>query len=137
MRRIYLAGALLAAIALTGCADLQKKLDLATGVYTFATETTVPANVVIPVANSFDILKAGATNYGRYCIAQKMAPSVCSADTRRIVVKAVRSGTAARNQLKASLRSGEPAAASIFNVLVAAVNGLQASPAASAQFSGG
>lgn len=137
MHRIFTAAVVAISLALAGCADLQKKLDLASGAYTYATETTVPASAVIPVANTFDILKAGATNYGRYCIAEKMAPSVCSAEIRRIVVKAVRTGTAARNQLKASLRSGEPAAASIFNVLVAAVNGLQASPAASAQFGGG
>lgn len=136
MRRINMAAALVAiSVFLVGCGpDFQRKLDLATGAYQFATETTVPAEVVIPVANTFNILKAGATNYGRYCIKERMAPSICSADIRRIVIRAVRSGTGARNQMKASLRSGEPAAASVFNVLVAAVNGLQASPASQAQF---
>lgn len=138
MRIKSAATAIALSFLLVGCsADFQKKLDLASGAYTFATEATVPAAVVVPVANTFDILKAGATNYGRYCIQQRMAPSICSADIRRIVVKAVRSGTGARDQLKASLRSGTPAAASIFNVLVAAVNGLQATPASSAQFAGG
>lgn len=137
MRRIYLAAAVAVTFVLGGCAGFQQKLDLASSAYTYATETTVPASAVIPVANTFDILKAAATNYGRYCIAQHMAPSICSADTRRIVIKAVRAGTRARNSLKASLRNGDPAAASIFNVLVDAVNGLQASPASSAQFSGG
>lgn len=130
MRRIYLAAALAVTLAFGGCASL----DIARRAYVAATETTVPASVVIPAANAFDILKASATNYGRYCISKQMAPAVCSASTRRIVIKAVRLGTGARNQLEASVASGQPAAASIYNVLVAAVTDLQASPAASPQF---
>jgi hypothetical protein len=122
--------AALVALALAGCANLQA----VQGVYTTVTETTVPATVVIPTANAFNILKLGATNYGRYCIANKMPEPVCSAGNRRIVIKAVRAGTGARRQMVASVEQGQPALSSIYNVLVAAVNDLQKSPVASAQF---
>lgn len=135
MHKIVLA--LTLTFALAGCAGLQKKIDLATGVYTTVTETEVPASLVIPAANAFDILKAAATNYGRYCISKQMAPSICSADIRRNVIRAVRSGTAARNQLETSVETGQPALGSIYNVLVSAVNGLKASPVNTTQFTGG
>lgn len=136
MQKIISALALCASVILAGCASLQQKIDVATGVYKTATETTVPADVVIPTAYTFGILKAGATNYGAYCIQQKMVPAICSATTRRIVVKAVKAGTRARNQMEASVDGGQPALASIYNVLVAAVNDLKSSPVSSLQFSG-
>ncbi len=130
MRKIVSAFVLCAGLALAGCANLAA----VTGVYKTVTETTVPADVVIPAANAFDILKFGAVNYGRYCIANKMAPSICSATTRRVVIKSIRSGTGARRQLEDSVTNGTPAASSIYNVLVAAVTSLQTTPAANAQF---
>lgn len=133
MKRIVLALVLAASVA--GCAGFQKTLEIATGVYTYAQEP-VPANVVIPTANAFNILKAGATNYGTYCIQQNMVPAVCSPDFRRNVVRAVRAGTNARNQMVGSLERGEPAGATVYNALVSAVNGLKSSPAANAQFAG-
>ena len=138
MRNLRIVAALLAVgLALAGCAGLQQRLDSISGVYTAVTETTVPASVVIPTANAFNILKAGATNYARYCIMQKMAPAICSAATRRIVVKAVRAGTRARDQMEASVESNQPALSSIYNLLVAAVNDLKSSPAADPIFTGG
>ena len=128
MRKIIGALVLFAGIVLAGCAQLQTFKTVA--------DATVPASVVVPAANAFDILKAGATNYGQYCIQQKMVPGFCSALTRRTVIKAVRSGTGARNQLEASVTSGQPALSSIYNVLVAAVTDLQMTPAANAQFTG-
>src|SRR6267142_4223067 len=107
-------------MALGGCAELQR----AQQIYEVATTAMVPANVVIPAANAFDILKATATNYGSYCIAQKMAPSICAAATRRIVVKFVRSGTAARVQMESSLATGQPVPSSVYNILIAAVQAL-------------
>jgi uncharacterized protein (DUF2147 family) len=133
MRRINLAIVALVGLALAGCASL----DIARKAYVYATETTVPAEIVIPAANAFDILKNSATNYGRYCISKQMAPSICSASARRIVVKAVRAGTAARKQLETSVETKQPALASVYNVLVSAVTDLQASPAVSPQFVGG
>lgn len=120
MKRIILAVTF--ALSIAGCSTLATIQQVAT--------STVPATVVIPTANAFDVLKGTATNYGKYCIQQKMVPTICSADARRAVVKFVRSGTAARNQLEGSLDRGEPAAASVYNLLVAAVQGLQGTPAA-------
>lgn len=123
MKKIILAATL--ALSLAGCASLGIVQQVATA--------TVPATVVIPTANAFDVLKGTAANYGRYCIQQKMAPAICSVDIRRAVIKFVRSGTAARNQLEGSLASGEPAAATVYNLLVAAVQGLQGTPVATFQ----
>lgn len=124
MRKSILAVAL--ALPLAGCATLGVVQQVATA--------TVPAAVVIPTANAFDVLKGTATNYGKYCIAREMVPAICSVSARRAVIKFVRSGTAARKQLEGSLDRGEPAAASVYNLLVAAVQGLQGTPAAT--FSG-
>lgn len=135
MRRVHLAAIAAAlSLSLVGCGpEFKQKLDIAIGVYEFATTAEVPADVVIPVANAFDIVKVSAVNYGRYCIKNKHQPAICSADIRRTVVKAVRSGTAARNQLELSIETKQPAAASVYNTLVAAVNGLKASPVNSPQ----
>lgn len=113
--------ALILALALGGCAQLQ-------GVYTLATTATVPAGDVVIAANSFDALKATAINYGRYCVAQKFPQPICSAANRRAVIKAVNGGTAARIQLEASINTGQPAIATVYNTLIAAVNVLNASP---------
>lgn len=117
-------------LSLAGCA---KEMALLGTIQQVAT-ATVPASVVVPAANAFDILKGTATNYGRYCIQGKFVDPLCSASNRRTVVKFVRSGTAARNQLEDSVTNGTPAAASVYNLLVSAIQGLQGTPAASAQF---
>lgn len=122
MRRLIIFGL---ALALTGCGTITKLQQ----VYTVVTETTVPPSTVVVAANAFDALKATATNYGRYCIQGKFVDAICSAANRRIVVKAVRSGTAARNQLELSVTTNTPAAATLYNVLVVAVNSLTQSPA--------
>lgn len=126
MNKFLLVSLTAIALVLGGCSTL----GTLGAVYQTVTETTVPASVVVPAANAFDILKAGATNYGRYCIANKMAPAICSASIRRTVIQTVRSGTAARNQLETSVATGQPALGSVYNVLVSAVNGLKATPAA-------
>jgi len=109
------------ALSLGACAQLK-------GAYTVATTSTVPAGDVVIAANSFDALKATAINYGRYCIDQKYPKPVCSASNRRSVIKAVNSGTSARIQLESSINTGQPALSTIYNVLIAAVNNLNASP---------
>ncbi len=128
MKQIILVLAL--ALSVAGCA---KDMALLQTVQQVAT-AEVPASVVIPTANSFDILKSFATNYAKYCIAQKMVPAVCSVGNRRRTVKFVRSGTSVRGQLEDSVRNGTPALASVYNILAAAVQGLQGTPAASSQF---
>ena len=130
LRKLFAAA--LVAVTLAGCSTFQKVTEIA--------GATVPAAVVIPAANAFDILKAGATNYGTYCVNQRKKvgawPAVCSADARRAVIKAVRAGTGARNQMEVTIETGTPAAASVYNVMIAAIDGLKASPAADPQFGG-
>lgn len=131
MRSFRLAAALvLVSLSLAGCA---REMALLNTVQQVAT-AEVPASVVIPAANAFDILKGTAANYARYCVANQMPQPTCSEGKRRLVVKFVRSGTIARGQLEDSIRNHTPAAASVYNVLVAAVQGLQGTPAASPQF---
>lgn len=146
MRKIIAAA--LIAVSVAGCAGLQeniqaiqKRIDLVTGVFDMVTDATVPASIVIPAANAFDILKAAATNYGSFCIGRKKTtgawPSpVCDADIRRNVVRAVRAGTSARNQIEISFESGEPILGSTYNILVSAVKGLKGTPVNSEQFGG-
>lgn len=114
-------GILLFTAMLGGCAGLQT-------VYTLATTATVPVTDVVIAANSFDALKATAINYGRYCIAQKFPQPICSAANRRGIIRAVNAGTAARIQLEASISTGQPAIATVYNALISAVNALTASP---------
>jgi len=116
------------ALALAGCAQLQTAITDLKGAYVFATTTTVTAGQAGIVANAYDALKGTAVNYGNYCIAQKFPQPVCSAANRRAVIKAVRSGDAARAQIEAPITSGQPVAATIYNTLVAAVNALKATP---------
>ena len=118
MKRI---GVILLCLALAGCANLQ-------GIYTLATTATVPATSVVIAANSFDALKATAINYAHYCVDQKFPQPICSASNRRAVIKAVRASTAARIQLEASINTGQPAIATVYNTLISAVNALTASP---------
>lgn len=121
--------ALVLAIGLGGCATLNSDIAKLQQVYTIATTATVSPTTVVVTANAFDALKATAVNYARYCIQGKFVDPICSAANRRNVVKFVRSGTAARNQLELSVTTNTPATATLYNVLVAAVNGLQSNPA--------
>jgi len=128
MRR-YLA-AWFAAIALTfgGCAQLNTALQEAKSIYNFATTTTVTSGQAGIVANAYDALKATAVNYANYCVTQKFPQPICSAANRRAVIRAVKSGDAARAQIEVPITSGQPVAATIYNTLVAAVNALQVAP---------
>lgn len=119
-------------LSLAGCAKDMALLQTVQQVST----AEVPANVVIPTANAFDVFKSAATTYATYCVKNHMPQPLCSVDNRRKTVKFVNSGTSVRDQLEASVRNGTPALASVYNVLAAAVQGLQGTPAASAQFQG-
>jgi len=116
------------AAGLAGCAQLQTAITDLKGAYEFATTTTVTAGQTGIVANAYDALKGTAVNYGNYCVARKFPQPVCSAANRRAVIKAVRSGDAARAQIEVPITSGQPVAAIIFNTLVAAVNALKTTP---------
>lgn len=122
MRKILVALALAAALA--GCAELQK-LEQA---FTFVTGTTVPPQAIVVAANTFDGLQGTATQYLIYCKAN-LAQPVCSAANRRSVIKYVRAGRAARNQLEGYITQNVAAPATIYNVLIAAITNLQQSAA--------
>lgn len=117
------------ALWLGGCATLNRDIAEIKKVYTVATTTTISPTTVVVAVNAFDALKATATNYGRFCIGGKFVDAICSADNRRRIIKAVRAGTAARDQLELSISTNTPAAASLYNLLVTAVNSLTQSPA--------
>jgi hypothetical protein len=126
MRRLVFVA--LAAFSLAGCAGLQQ-------VYTVATTTMVPASVVRPAANTFDILKGTAANFATWCVSQKFQSPACSVDTRRKIVKAVRVGTQARVQMESALATNRPVLSTVYNLLVGAVTDLQSTPVAT--FTGG
>lgn len=119
---------LLLALSLAGCAGDLAKIQ---GIYTFATTATVPAGDVVVAANAFDALNATATNYGNYCIDQHFPRPLCSAANRRAVIKWVNSGLNAKHALEGSINSGQSALATTYNALIAAVNGLKATPISS------
>lgn len=123
-----LAVAVFAVSLLAGCAQLNTAIQDIKGAYVYATTTTVTAGQAGIVANAYDALKGTAVNYGNYCLAQKFPQPVCSAANRRAVIKAIRSGDAARAQIEAPITTGQPVAATIYNTLVAAVNALKAAP---------
>ena len=120
MNKIFLAVCL---TYLTGCAQLEKLQT----VYSIVTETTVPGNKITAIANTFDVLEAGGTQYLIYCKGNLSVP-ICSADNRRNVIKYTRIGRSARNQLEPYIVNGA-GPASLYNLLVNAVSNLQSSPA--------
>src|SRR5580698_11423484 len=115
-----------------GCSTRLATLQQA---FTLATTATVPASVVRPAANSFDILKGTAANFAQYCVAQKFAPTGCDVATQRTISTFVKQGTAARIQMRTALATNQPVLSTVYNLLVGAVQGLQATPAAT--FTGG
>lgn len=119
---------LVAGLALGACAQLDTAIQDIKGAYVFATTTTVTSGQAGIVANAYDALKDTAVNYANYCVQMKFPQPVCSAANRRAVIKAVRSGDAARAQIEVPITSGQPVAATIYNTLVAAVNALKAAP---------
>ena len=119
---------LLLVLSLGACSTLQQ-------VYAVATTATVPAEVVRPAANTFDILKGTAANFAVYCVNNKFTTPGCDVGTRRKISTFVKQGTSARRQLRASISTGQPALSTIYNLLVDAVTGLQGTPAAT--FTGG
>ena len=123
MKRLLIIGLL--AFSLGACAQLR---GLQTA-YSIVTESTVPAQTVIVAANSFDAIQATATQYLIYCKNNITVPA-CSAGNRRTVIKYVRVGRAARNQLETSIATGAPGPGAIYNTLIAAINQLNATPVA-------
>jgi hypothetical protein len=110
---------LVLAMALGGCAQLTA--------LTTASTTTVTTTQAITAANTFDAIESTATGYLVYCKGNPAA-SVCNSRNRQSVIKAVRAGRSARNQIETSLANGASITSTVYNSLVAAVTTLQASP---------
>lgn len=115
MKKLLIIGAL--ALSLGGCATFQKDWAIITG-------TTISPTQIIVAANAFDAGEASATQYLLFC---KTNPAVnyCILSTQQAVVKAVRAGRVARNQLEPYIVSGTAGPAAIYNTLVAIVSSLQ------------
>ena len=111
------------ALSLGACANLKN-------VYTAITEATVSSTQIVVAANAFDALEGTATQYLIYC-KSNLTTAICSADNRRSVIKWVRTGRAARNQLETYVTSGNAGPSGLYNTLIAAINQLNSSPAAS------
>lgn len=120
--------AIILALALGGCATELQKLQ---SVYTVVTGATVSPQAIVVAANSFDALEGTATTYLVYC-RKNLATAICSAQNRRIVIGAVRTGRNARNQLETYVARQTPAPAPLYNVLITAINALTSSAASSA-----
>lgn len=112
---------LLLALALAGCATLQKDYAIITG-------ATVSPAAVIVAANSFDAIEATATNYLIFCKANRSAVGCGSyVAARKQILPAVRSGRVARNNLENFLTAnpGALGPSGLYNALVSALNTLQ------------
>lgn len=121
----------LLALSLANCTQLQafvERTEAIVSAVKVAATAPVPAEIVRPVANTFDILKGTAANFAHFCINNNFTPPGCDVDTRRKISKAVKLGTSARVQLRASLATNSPAAATVYNILVDAVSSLKATP---------
>lgn len=116
--------AVIIATSLAGCAGELSRLR---AVYTIVTEATVSPQAVLVAANAFNAIEGTATQYLIYC-KSNLSTSVCSASNRRGVIKYVRTGRAARNQLESSIETNSSAPSAIYNTLVAAINFLNSSP---------
>src|SRR5258707_1215745 len=89
---------------------------------------------VMPIVGTmltvFGLSSATATQYLVYCRPHPPTP-LRSADNRRSVIKYVRSGRAARNQLETYVAAGNAGPSWLYNTLIAFINQLNLSPAAS------
>lgn len=131
MKKILLAALL--AVSLGGCATINADLTKLKQVYSVATTATVPATTAQIAVSSFQVLEAATTEYLVFC---KSAPSVsaCAPGTvtnpgpLRLVIKYVRAGRAARDQVKAAGKTNGLIATTTYNLLVTAITNLSASP---------
>ncbi len=117
--------ALSLALSLGGCASEMAKLQT---IFSVVTQASVSPQAIIVTANAFDALEAGATQYLTWC-KTNLTTSACSAGNRRIVIKAGRSGRAARNQLEPYITNGTAGPKAIYDTLSAAVDQLKSSQA--------
>jgi hypothetical protein len=106
-------------LSLGACASLQADWAIITGAQVSPTQ-------IIVAANAFDAGEASATQYLLFCKSANPSPAYCALSNRQAVVKAVRAGRVARNQLEPYVVSGTAGPAALYNTLVAVVTNLQA-----------
>lgn len=121
------------AFSLGGCAAelarFQDQVDKVVAVTQEVAGLKVSAKSVVVISNSFNTIKAGATQYLIYC-KTNLERNVCSADNRRLVIKNIDLGTKLRDQLQEAARKGDTAAGTLFNALKSVIATLAKSPAA-------
>jgi len=91
--------------------------------------TAVSPTQAIVAANAFDAAESGATGYLVYCKAN-LSTAQCSAGNRRSVIKYVRAGRAARNQIETYIQTSTSVPSAVYNALMTAVNNIKSTPAA-------
>lgn len=125
MKKILVAAVL--ALSLGGCATFQTFENNVKTAWSMVTSASVSPTQIIVAANGFNAVKATATQYLLYCKSVNYVPQACSLSNRQVVVKSVRAGTVARNQLEPYVTSGTAGPAAIYNTLVSVISSLQAS----------
>lgn len=108
------------ALALGGCAALSNFQQVAT--------SSVSPTQALLAANGFNAAESGATAFLTFCKASPEA-SACNANTRRLVIRYVRAGRAARNQIETYIQTSTTVPAAIYNALVAALDNIKNTPA--------
>lgn len=126
MRNVLLAALAALTLLAAGCS---KELQTFQKVYTVVTEQTVPASAVTASGGAFVLAETAGTAYLTYCDGAP-TDAKCSASAERLVIKSIRAGRSALNQLKQQIRASPTASASLYNVLVTALNSINATPAA-------
>lgn len=116
---------ILATLFLGGCSTMST-LQHAMG-------TSVSPTEAIIAANTYDAIEATATGFLTFC-AKVPSDSRCGAGNRRAIIKYVRSGRAARNQMESYIQNNTSVPSAIYNTVKAAVDNLKTTPAAT--FSG-
>lgn len=111
---------LLLVLSLGACAQVNSLIGLAT--------TAVTPTEAIIAANAFDAAESGATGFLTYCKAN-MTNVICSAGNRRSVIKFVRAGRQARNQVETYVQTSTSIPAAVYNALITATSNIKATPA--------
>lgn len=129
MRRLFTTLALVAAVTLGGCATFGNIPKDVLNVWNVATGVSVSPAAVIVAANTFDALEASATNYLRLPKCSAVSGPVCRApEAARAIIKAIRAGRPARNQLETFLRThpGELGPQGLYDALTTTAQTVQA-----------
>jgi hypothetical protein len=93
-----------------------------------ATSSVTPTQAIV-AANAFDAAESGATAFLTYCKSTP-ADATCVPANRRAVIKYVRAGRAARNQMETYIQTSASVPSAVYNTVVAAMDNLKATPAA-------